>query len=136
MFWPRIQLRDLVPILNHRALILSVGSQAHEGSNIRDSLGLVGLGPSLHQCRNIRMINVRNQSSFSRCVHLDIDGLLKGTPLVVGSLADFFHFCPTYFLLEILNDCIVFHDQRIYISAFIYRRHMCAIQVSICVRYK
>ena len=31
---------------------------------------------------------------------------------------------------------IVFHDQRIYMSTFIYRRHMCAIQVSICVRYK
>ena len=30
----------------------------------------------------------------------------------------------------------VFHDQRIYMNTFIYRRHMCAIQVSICVRYK
>ena len=31
-------------------------------------------------------------------------------------------------ILEILKDCIVFHNERIYISA-LYRRHKCAIQV-------
>ena len=31
-------------------------------------------------------------------------------------------------MLEILKDCIVFHNERIYISA-LYRRHKCAIQV-------
>ena len=31
-------------------------------------------------------------------------------------------------MLEILEDCIVFHDERIYISA-LYRRHKCAVQV-------
>ena len=39
-------------------------------------------------------------------------------------------------MLEILKDCIVFHNQRIYISAFIQEayvcgtsKHMCAVQV-------
>ena len=31
-------------------------------------------------------------------------------------------------LLEILEDCIVFHNKRIYISA-LYRRHKCVVQV-------
>ena len=43
------------------------------------------------------------------------------------------------FLLEILKDCIVFLNEKIYISA-LYRRHKCAVQVkcstSISVLYK
>ena len=31
-------------------------------------------------------------------------------------------------MLEILEDCIVFHNERIYISA-LYKRHKCAVQV-------
>ena len=31
-------------------------------------------------------------------------------------------------MLEILEDCIIFHNKRIYISA-LYRRHKCAVQV-------
>ena len=31
-------------------------------------------------------------------------------------------------MLEILEDCIVFHNERIYISA-LYRRHKCVVQV-------
>ena len=31
-------------------------------------------------------------------------------------------------MLEILEDCIVFHNKRIYINA-LYRRHKCAVQV-------
>ena len=42
-------------------------------------------------------------------------------------------------MLEILEDCIVFLNERIYISA-LYRRHKCAVQVkcstSISVLYK
>ena len=42
-------------------------------------------------------------------------------------------------MLEILEDCIVFLNEKIYISAF-YRRHKCAVQVkcstSISVLYK
>ena len=42
-------------------------------------------------------------------------------------------------LLEILEDCIVFFNERIYISA-LYRRHKCSVQVkcntSISVLYK
>ena len=42
-------------------------------------------------------------------------------------------------LLEILKDCIVFLNEKIYISA-LYRRHKCAVQVkcstSISVLYK
>ena len=42
-------------------------------------------------------------------------------------------------ILEILEDCIVFLNERIYISA-LYRRHKCAVQVkcstSISVLYK
>ena len=42
-------------------------------------------------------------------------------------------------MLEILEDCIVFFNKRIYISA-LYRRHKCAVQVkcstSISVLYK
>ena len=33
-------------------------------------------------------------------------------------------------MLEILEDCIVFFNKRIYISA-LYRRHKCAVQISI-----
>ena len=43
------------------------------------------------------------------------------------------------FLLEILEDCIVFLNERIYIST-LYKRHKCAVQVkcstSISVLYK
>ena len=42
-------------------------------------------------------------------------------------------------MLEILEDCIVFFNERIYISA-LYRRHKCAVKVkcstSISVLYK
>ena len=42
-------------------------------------------------------------------------------------------------MLEILEDCIVFLNERIYISA-LYRRHKCAVQVkcstSVSVLYK
>ena len=31
-------------------------------------------------------------------------------------------------MLEILEDCIVFHNKRIYINA-LYKRHKCAVQV-------
>ena len=45
----------------------------------------------------------------------------------------------TFWVLEILNECIVFLNERIYISA-LYRRHKCVIQVkcstSISVLYK
>ena len=43
------------------------------------------------------------------------------------------------YMLEILEDCIVFLNEKIYISA-LYRRHKCAVQVkcstSISVLYK
>ena len=34
-------------------------------------------------------------------------------------------------MLEILEDCIVFHNKRIYIRA-LYRRRKCAVQVKCC----
>ena len=38
-------------------------------------------------------------------------------------------------MLEILEDCIVFFNERIYISA-LYRRHKCAVQVQVCYTSK
>ena len=40
------------------------------------------------------------------------------------------HYCLLFILLllEILEDCIVFLNERIYISA-LYRRHKCAVQI-------
>ena len=58
-------------------------------------------------------------------------GILRKNPEVLEMLI----------LLEILEECIVFHDKRIYIRA-LYRRRKCAVQVkystsiSISVLYK
>ena len=38
-------------------------------------------------------------------------------------------------ILEILKDCIVFLNERIYISA-LYRRHKCVVQVQVCYTSK
>ena len=44
------------------------------------------------------------------------------------ALVDSFESLLYYSVLEILEDCIVFHNERIYISA-LYRRYKCAVQV-------
>ena len=35
-------------------------------------------------------------------------------------------------MLEILNDCIVFHNQRIYMSAFIQEAYVCGTSKYVC----
>ena len=35
-------------------------------------------------------------------------------------------------MLEIQNNCIVFHELKEYTSLPLYRRHMCAVQVQVC----
>ena len=35
-------------------------------------------------------------------------------------------------MLEILNNCIVFHNHRIYMSAFIYEVYVCGISKYVC----